>query len=266
MDRGWVWEVADGVGFWRVALLEQWQWPVAIRAVFSSRTGGVSEGPFSSLNLSTGVGDDPRAVAQNRRRLAAAAGFDPAACARVQQVHGRQVCTVPGPGAWGEADALITSVPGTVLCVRTADCVPIYVIDPRARVAGLAHAGWRGTAADVVGALVATMATAFGCRPADLLGAVGPAIGPCCYEVDAPVITALEKAATWSGGVLKTTGPDHARLDLWDANRRRLLDAGLAPDRVAVAGICTACHPDLLFSHRRDGGRTGRMEAALWLP
>jgi YfiH family protein len=264
VGREWTWRQRHGVGFWRIGPLEA----AGCVAFFSSRRGGVSAGPWAALNLGGQVGDDAAAVAANRRALAQAVGVPVETWARVRQVHGAEVVAVRAPGDHGAADGLVSATPGLCLTVTVADCCAVYLLDPRRRVVGLCHAGWRGTVADVAGATVAAMVQGWGCRPEDLLAAVSPAVGPCCYEVDAPVIAALRQSAPWADRVLRAeaASPARARLDLWGANVQRLVDAGVPPAGVAVAGLCTACSPDLLYSHRRDGGRTGRMLAGIGLP
>ncbi len=259
---GWDWQERAGVGLWRIAPLQA----AGARAAFSSRIGGVSAPPHATLNLGASVGDDPAAVEENRRRFAAAAGFDAAAVAYAAQVHGADVLTATRPGRTGTGDALCTDLPGLVLAIGVADCAAVYLFDPVRRAAALCHAGWRGTVADVAGCTVRELGRRYGCRPGDLLAAVSPCAGACCYQVDAPVIAALAAAAPWADEVLRPDGPGRARLDLAQANRQRLLDAGLDADRIHACAICTICEPVRLFSHRRDAGRTGRMHAALWIP
>ena len=254
-ERGWSWEPA---GHWRAAALEA----CGVRAAFSSRLGGVSAPPFASLNLGLSVGDDEEHVAVNRRRFAALAGFDPERVAVVRQVHGGAVRRAEAPGEVAVADGLCTDRPGLVLAISAADCAAVYLVDALRGAVGLCHAGWRGSAAGIAGRAVRVMAECFGSRPADLVAAVSPSIGPCCYEVAAPVLEAFAGRP----GVLRPGRPGHAQLDLWTANRLQLLEAGLGASRIHVAGICTSCQPELLFSHRRDGGRTGRMRAVLWIP
>ncbi len=261
--RAWEWQAGKGAGvaLWRVAALE---FP-GVHAVFSARLGGCSPPPWEGLNLSPAVGDDPARVQENRLRFARAAEFGLEAVAGAQQVHGAAVAVVDRPGSAGPVDGLCTDRPGVVLTIAAADCVVVYLADSGGRAVGLCHAGWRGTAADVAGRSVRAMTASFGIHPGDLVAAISPAIGPCCYEVDGPVIRAMVESASWAGDVLRIRPGGHALLDLWAANRRRLLDAGVPAASIHVAGICTACHPDRLYSHRRDGGRTGRMQGALWL-
>jgi hypothetical protein len=232
-----------------------------VRAAFSCRDGGVSGGPYATLNLGGGVGDEPRAVAENRRRFAAAFGFAPDAAAGARQVHGAEVVAVTAPGAAGAADGLCTDVPGVVLTIAVADCAAVFLADGARGAVALCHAGWRGAAAGIAGAAVAALGRRFGCRPEDLHACISPCIGPCCYEVDAPVLAAFgPRACRFLPG-----RPGHARLDLPGSLALQLRQAGLRERRIAAAGLCTACEAPWLYSHRRDHGRTGRMHAALWL-
>lgn len=256
MELCWIWREKGGVGFWEVEPFRS----AGASAVFSSRRGGVSTGPFATLNLALHVGDSLAAVEENRRRFAEAAGFDPRRVATAHQVHGAEVVLASVPGlAEKPADALATSAVRLVLSILVADCVPVYLLDPVTPAVALVHAGWRGTAAGVVTAAVRFMRHAFGSHPQDLLAALGPSIGPCCYEVDEPVM------ARFAPAFLRPSRPGHALLDLWAANRQQLEEAGVPTGHVFTAGICTACRPDLLYSYRVAGPRTGRMAAAIWL-
>ena len=255
----WRYEIRSGIGLFVAGGLAA----AGVNAAVSGRSGGVSRVPFDSLNLSRGAGDEEPAVLENRRRLGDAIGVAWPALSTVRQVHGTEVWRVTGPGAQDrDADALIAQGPGAALAILVADCAPVFLWDPAHRAIGLAHAGWRGTAGRIATRTVAAMAAAFGSHPPDLLAAVGPAIGPCCYEVDEPVL----RAAIWPQGVIRPGRPDHAYLDVPGANARFLQEAGVPADRIEVAGVCTMCAQDRLFSHRGSGGRTGRMAAVLALP
>jgi YfiH family protein len=233
--------------------------------VFTTRLGGVSAPPFDTLNLGRGVGDAPEAVAENRARAARALERDLEAHVEAAQVHGREVVvvsrahrgqTLPG------ADGLITVDPAVMLAIHCADCVPILLSDFRRHVVAAVHTGWRGTAAGAVVAAVVAMTAVFGSDPGDITAAIGPSIGPCCYEVDAPVVERL-RAWPWHTEVLAPSRRrGHWMLDLWEANRRQLVEAGVPTSAITTAGLCTAHHPALLFSHRRDGA-TGRMAALI---
>jgi YfiH family protein len=233
---------------------------------FTTRIGGVSASPFATLNLGRGVGDVPERVEANRRRVMEALGCDPAGQVEASQVHGREVAVVTrterGTKIDG-ADALVTADRGVVLAIHAADCVPILLWDPRRGAVGAVHAGWRGTAAGVAAAAVETMIKTFGTDPRDLRVGMGPAIGPCHYEVDDPVASAFA-LWSWSEAVLLSGDPGRWHLDLVDANRRMLEALGVPPGQIWVSGLCTACHPDRFFSYRREGV-TGRMGALISL-
>lgn len=261
----WKWQEERGVGFWRVSFLEAAGRKVRCGAVFSSRQGGTSRGAYRSLNLGAAVGDDPECVERNRTRFAAAAGFRAEACVRVNQVHGSLAVEVRTPGVGATADAMVTAERNLILSVGTADCVPIYLLDPERGVIALCHAGWRGTVAGVAVNALRAMRDTWGCTPERIWAAIGPSIGPCCYEVDAPLIDRVEAHLPWSDDVLGRRSTGHAHLNLWEANRKALVASGVEPEQISVAHLCTACSEALLFSHRRDRGQTGRMEAALWM-
>jgi YfiH family protein len=239
-----------------------------VRAVFTTRLGGGSRGPYRSFNLAYGVGDIPQAVTANRRRLAGTLGIARGALAEAEQVHGSVVGILDsdsplGRGPLPGVDALVTRMRGVWLAIYAADCVPVLLLDVATPAAAAVHAGWRGTAAGIVPATLDRMRTAFGTAPAQCLAVLGPAIGGCCYEVDMPVARAMREAPWWTQAA-RPTGPERWHLDLRVAIRQQLLVAGMLPDRVAVMPFCTACRPDLFFSYRRDGV-TGRMAACISL-
>lgn len=217
----------------------RWQPPGAYEVVFSTRVGGVSEGPYASLNLGRRSGDDVERVDENRRRLCVEIGADPDRLALNRQLHSALVHRAE-PGARGEpGDGLWTEEADLPLLALTADCLPIAL----ARVAGerpgvaVLHVGWRGLLAGIV----AEGARALGGR---LHAAIGPAIGPCCYEVGPDVAEPL--AAAFGRDVLRGRNAD-----LWSAAERALRDAGV--EEVERVDLCTHCNPELFFSHRRTG-------------
>ncbi len=235
-------------------------------AVFSRR-GGVSEGAFASLNLSMSVPDERDRVYANRRQVYGLFGRDTDTVVHAHLVHGRTVARVTSAdnGAWVEhVDALITDEPGCVLTMNFADCAPVVVYDPVRGAVGLGHAGWRGTVSGVAGAVVAALSAEFGSDPADLVATVGPCIGPCCYEVGDEVTTAVRASFEDPEGLLPPVGERH-HFDLPEANRRQLATAGVAPDRIELSELCTACRTDLFFSHRAEKGRTGRFGVVVGL-
>jgi len=225
-----------------------------VRAVMSTRRGGVSEGVYESLNLSTSVGDDPERVAENRRRLLESARL--ASPARVRQVHGAGVLEASGPGVAGEADALVTGASGLPVACLVADCAPVAIADAGRGLVGIAHAGWRGAAGGVVPALLEALLRR-GARTERLDAAVLPSIGVCCFEVGEDVATRFPEAHLVRAGGAKP------RLDLRGALHAQLIGAGVSPERIQVWDLCTHCRSDLFFSHRRDGHPSGRHLAAV---
>jgi len=241
---------------------------------FSTRLGGVSEGMWESLNLGVGRGDDPDRVRENYRRFFAAAGVEPGKLAVTNQVHGAAVRTVTTADVKAdpcgkppyEADGLMTDLPGVALVVYSADCIPILFYDPVRRVVAAVHAGWRGTAAGIATAAVQRMEAVYGCGRGDILAAIGPGIGPDCFETHEDVPNAMTAA-------LSTAVLQHIRIkengkfavDLKRINAMRLEQAGLDPAHIAVSDICTACHPDKFWSHRSLGTSRGSMAAVIQL-
>lgn len=242
------------------------------RHLFTTRAGGVSRGVFESLNLGGSRGDEPAAVLENWRRLSEAAGVDLTRAVRVSQVHGAAVHiarageqTGPlGPGVC-EADAIVTDTPGLPVLVLIADCVPVLLHDPEAGVGAAAHCGWRSATADILGRTVAEMER-LGARRERLRAAVGPAIGPCCFETGPEVYAALTDWLGGDGGLARpAAAPGKYLLDLPGANRARLLQLGLRPEHVALRRECTRCNPARYWSHRRCGAARGTQAAILVL-
>lgn len=226
---------------------------------FTTRAGGVSEGPYASLNLGASVGDDPAAVAENRRRALDAFCAEPARTAWVRQVHGTRVVDAAEAGDDVEADAMVATEPGWTLAISVADCVPVLLVDPARGAVAAAHAGWRGLVAGVVEATVAALAERSGSRPGELRAAVGPHVTAARYQVGPEVVEAF----TEHGFAAGHARPDPAAegrflLSLGGVVRDALARAGVAEDRVASGVWCTAGDPRTFFSHRRDRGRTGR--------
>jgi len=221
---------------------------------FSLRAGGVSVGPLASLNLGEGVGDAAQSVAENVRRLAAAAGRLPEQLATVRQVHGDQV--VRGtPGVRPEADAVWTDdATGVWVAVKSADCVPLLLATADGRCVAAVHSGWRGTAMRVAARAVEALLRT-GAKASSVRAAVGPCIQACCYEVGPEL--AERFGAEFGAGVVRGGGV-RPHLDLSGAVRATLLAAGLLPEHVDLQSVCTACDATRFYSHRRDGGVTGR--------
>ncbi len=235
---------------------------------FTTRQGGASKGPFAGLDLGRGCGDSPDDVALNQALLLEHLGLPRHRIAAPTQVHGRRVVRVDAPPdrpfAPVEADGLISDIPGWLLGVRTADCVPILVASEH--VVAAFHAGWRGTVAGIALAVVEQFDTMFGVPPERLVAAIGPAIGPECYEVGVEVVSGLEAvmkdcARGTLGVVFRESGAggERFRVDLKEANRSQLEQAGVPGRAIDVLPYCVHCRADLFFSHRRDRGTTGRM-------
>jgi YfiH family protein len=240
----------------------------AARAAFATRAGGVSTAPFDSLNLGVLTDDGTDAVRENRRRLATALGLAPERIPIARQVHGGELVFHSGPqqpspfaepgGKIPEADGHVVTAPGLAPLVFTADCLPVALSGPGG--AAMLHCGWRGLAAGIV----AAGAEAVGATDA----AIGPGIGPCCYEVGDEVLDAF---STLGEGLAAVSGESRAggdrsarrHLDLPEVARRLLLAAGV--ERIEAAGLCTSCESELFFSHRRDAGRTGRQGGLVWI-
>lgn len=230
-----------------------------------TRLGGVSQGPFATLNLGHTVGDDLAAVEENHRRVFAALEIGRDQVVSPYQVHGAAVRWVDEAhaGTVQEAtDGLLTATPGIVLFFRFADCVPVLLFDPVRRVVGLAHAGWRGAANGVVAAAVAAFSRHAGSRPGDLWAGIGPAIGPCCYCVGSDVAVSVAHACPPESQVVRQEGKG-LYLDLPGAVQAQLLAAGVG--QVETSGLCTSCRSDEWFSHRASRGRTGRFGVFIML-
>lgn len=242
---------------------------------FTTRLGGVSVGPFATLNMGYHVGDDPACVEENRKRALRAVEAPSNSLVAGVQVHGSHTAVVgpndrgcewaPGSPGIPATDCLVTSYPGVVLSCYVADCVPIFLVHREGRGIGLVHAGWRGVALNAPGQAVAMLCEAFGLKPGDILAGIGPSIGSCCYEVGREVAVACHTAAR-SADVALPAGRGKFRLDLKEACRKELLIAGLARDNILVSTLCTSCREDLFFSYRGASGTTGRMAALMFIP
>jgi YfiH family protein len=264
---------------------------------FSTRKGGVSrtycaEDAPGELNLGFTADDDREAVACNRRLLAeAVTGEADTPVVTVRQIHSNILAVASagdeGRGSRGKAtwkaDGLMTDEPGLLLGIQTADCIPVLVADRKRRAVAAFHAGWRGTVKRIVETGIGRMRLEFGSQPEDLIAAIGPGIGACCYAVGEELFSSFESQFAYAGDLfsevydtdpvrtkypmlfLTQRAPGHSNLgpslhlDLAEANRRQLLSAGLKPRAIQVVGGCTSCQPDLFFSHRASQGRTGRM-------
>ena len=243
---------------------------------FSTRLGGVSEGCFSSMNLSFDRGDRPEAVQENFRRIGKAIGVECGDMVLSQQTHTTNVRLVTeedrGNGIvrerdYTDVDGLITDVPGICLVTTYADCVPLYFADPVKKAIGLSHSGWRGTVGRIGQKTIEKMQQYFGSDPSDILAAIGPSVCMDCYEVSEDVILRFQKVfdkQDWGDLFYEKPGGKY-QLNLWKANEIIFREAGILPEHMAVTNLCTHCNSSILYSHRAQGERRGNLCAFLAL-
>lgn len=239
-----------------------------VRHGFSTRLGGVSKGIYETMNLSFTRGDDIAAVRENFRRFCEAIGVSSERVVVSAQAHhtniynataadcGRGVTRERG---YTDVDGLLTDEPDVVLCTQYADCVPLFFVDPVRRVVGTSHSGWRGTVAKIGAVTVERMCQDYGCRREDILAAVGPSIGPCCFEVDTPVYDAFRGMEGWDESCVRVRPGEKFDIDLWEVNLRILLEAGVREDHITITDVCTKCHSDVFWSHRVTGQERGSL-------
>lgn len=254
---------------------------------FSTRLGGVSKGMFSSLNLGSGSSpykDNPDNIRENLIRIADSIGVDPNSLVVSDQVHKTDIRLVNNkdkgkgfniPRDYKEIDGLITKTPGITLVTKYADCVPLFFVDSLNKAIGLSHAGWKGTVGKIGYKTVDEMARAFGSNPKDIIALIGPSICGDCYEVGEEVATEFRNVFSSinkykqedyeAPSILIENHRGRYQLNLWEANRRVLLEAGLSIDNIHMSKVCTACNSDILFSHRKTNGKRGSLAAFLAL-
>jgi hypothetical protein len=253
---------------------------------FSTRPGGASELDGQKiLNLGFAEWDSTENVLENRRRFQSTLGAESLQLVALKQIHSDVLHLFDAaPSAPCRGDASATNRSGLLLGVQTADCVPILLVDPKKRAVAAVHAGWRGTLQRIVTKAIGKMHMHFGTRPADLLAAIGPSIGGCCYEVGTEVAVEFHsqfpQASKWFDELrtgdepnplqwLNMAPPGHqpppknVLLDLCKANRSQLLEAGLRTGNIFVSHLCTACRRDLLFSYRKEGPHSGRLMSVI---
>lgn len=248
----------NGLRFYRFPLLSRF--PEVVHGVFT-RQGGVSQGPYASLNVSFTVGDRSEPVEENRHRVTRVLGL--ASLASAEQAHGLKGSVItagnPSPAAEiPEVDILITREPGLGLLIQQADCQAVMLYDPEHRVVANVHCGWRGQVAGVLHQAVACLRDTFHSCPENLIAGIGPGLGPCCAEFRnfrkefPPHLWAYQARPGY--------------FDLWRLSRDQLVEAGLKPDHIDIAGLCTKCRPMEFYSYRRDGltGRQGAVIALRW--
>lgn len=246
----------------------------AVEHLFTTRFGGVSSGHLGTMNLSYTRGDEKACVDENFRRIGELLGYgvenfvftDQTHTANVRRV-GKEDCGkgLVCPRDYAEVDGLVTNEEGIVLSAFFADCVPLYFVDPVKRAIGLAHSGWRGTVQKIGKNTVKKMQEEFGSRREDIIAAIGPSICADCYEVSEDVAEAFLESFHGKVPFLHAKGNGKYQLDLWEANRWVLLEAGLLEKNISETDLCTCCNPELFFSHRASGGKRGNMGAFLVL-
>ncbi len=239
---------------------------------FFTRRGGISPAPYDSLNTGPRGGDTPAHVRKNLERIARALSIPAKRILCPAQVHGDRIHRVSGaePSIFGtepplEGDGVITAERGLYLGILTADCVPVLFLDPERCVVGAVHAGWRGTAKGIAGKAVRRMRVEFGCEPSDIHVAIGPAVGPCCYEVGEDVARAFPEEDRKMRPFFRPEGPGLWKMNLAGLNRHQVTRAGVREANVWISSLCTCCRKDLFFSVRADGEPTGRQIALIGL-
>ena len=237
----------------------------------TTRAGGVNSSPYKSLNLGLHTNDNPKLVLANRTLLAKRAGIETGKFLYASQVHSGDVKVIDSDAIKSgvlavnpKTDAMITSLTGICLMVMVADCVPVLVFDPVKRVSAVIHAEWRGTMQHITTNTIRGMVEHFGCKPADLIAGIGPSIGPCCYEVGEEVEKlVMLNFGTSEGYLIKQQQSVKPNFDLWYANRKQLMDAGVKPVNIETSELCTKCNSELFFSYRASGSLTGRFAAGI---
>src|SRR4030042_4714169 len=244
---------------------------------FSTRLGGVSKSPFNSLNLSYNVGDEENRVAENRKIILDVLSIDYRTAVTAQQVHKDKISLVrkedKGKGAFEyskgitQTDAFITDIPGIPLIMCYADCVPIFILDPVKKAIALIHSGRKGTELELTLKTLFKMKKIFKTNPCSCLAAIFPSIGPCCYCIkeENKIDDYWLKEVKYNGKSVSLQNKSRRSLDLRKANYRQLIKGGIEGKNIFVNDLCTADHPELFFSYRRDKGNTGRMAAIFML-
>jgi YfiH family protein len=225
-----------------------------------TRQGGLSQPPFNSLNFGGTVGDNPKAVLNNHQKTYRILGFDYFSRFDVWQVHGTRILCTQKPRHPDEphqkADGILTDNPEVSLFMRFADCVPILLVDPVKGVIGIVHAGWQGTASKISQKAVEKMKVCYGSNPMDILAGIGPSICQSCYQVGGEVYNAFAGNFGDQADLFFVKRDGQYYLDLWKANQVTLSSVGVS--KIEISGLCTACRPSDWFSHRGEGGNTGR--------
>ncbi|MDI3311225.1 MAG: peptidoglycan editing factor PgeF [Thermoanaerobacterium sp.] len=270
MNKGFKRNEIDGVVFYTIPAFKN---TGKVKHLFSTRIGGASSGPYSSLNLSLTRYDDKEDVYENFRRICHVTNINCDDMVFSNQVHSDGIKIVNeidkgknfGKSDIKDADALMTNISGIPIVTFHADCTPLYFLDPVRNVIALAHAGWRGTVKEIGPKTVETMVNAFGSDKKDILAAIGPAIGVCCYEVGKDVVNEVSKLNVNLDEVLLDKGNGKWMLNLEMTNYYELVNCGIKDENITLSGLCTSCNADEFYSYRRDKGKTGSMAAFMEL-
>lgn len=234
------------------------QFPTLIHA-FSTRRGGLSVGPFQSLNLGLNSGDDKQTVLKNRQLLFDLLNINPNRLVYPQQIHSSNVSIVDQPGVINNCDAVISKSPNLFLTIQTADCFPVFIFDPKTMAIGLVHSGWKGTSENIVGKTIKKMSIEFGSKGENILAGIGPGVQQRNYQVDLTVASKFEKK------YLMPDGPGHCKLNIQKVIIDQLLEECLILDHIECNNNCSYEAGDLFYSYRRDGKFSGRMMGILGL-
>lgn len=251
--------------YFKSELLENMQ---GISHCFTAKTGGESRGKILGLNLGFRVGDDAAAVVENYRLVAKDFNFPIERMTAAKQTHSTAITVVTDKNAGCgvsrlsetfEADGLVTNLCNIPVGVFYADCVPILLADTTAKVVAAVHSGWRGTVGKIAEKAIKVMCDKFGASPQNIIAAIGPSIGPCCFE------TGAEVGAEFDDSLCKGLPNGKFKVDLWEANRKILTQCGVLPEHIDIFGLCTVCRNDILYSYRTHKDKTGRMGAFIMI-
>lgn len=268
INTGFCYHESDGVGYLTIPSFDA---TGLVRHGFTTRRGGMSKGPYEALNLSWKRNDSAEETVENYRIACKALGSDSANIVFSNDEHGKNIIRVDssfiGRGMKGEnpcpkTDGLTTNTKNVILSTMHADCLAIFILDIKNRAISLCHSGWRGTALKVGAAALEKMEQEYGTKPSDCIAAVGPGIGPCCFEVDAPVANEFLQSYP-DIECVRHISNDKYTVDLFKCSAAQLMEKGIPPENITVSNLCTSCNKDLFFSYRREKGDTGAMASFL---
>lgn len=259
------------VGYLTFKDLEKYEF---LNHAYSTRLGGISKNEFESMNLSFSCGDESKDVMKNYEIFCNALGFDMSKIVRTKQVHENEIEIISKKDVIDKkfekevlktADGMVTNVPGVILSTRHADCLAIFMIDPILKVVGLAHAGWRGTVAKIAKSLLNAFVNHYGSNPKNIVCALGPGIGQCCFEVDENTFDEFKKMNPPDFDNCYIKKADKFNIDTLKVNKRLLTDSGVEAKNIFECDVCTCCNHDLLFSHRASKGKRGNNAAFIMI-